>query len=178
MRTRTIPMRPHFRASTKQILSPQARRLTSAPLAAQISGAGEDGQALVEFVLVLPILLLILFGITQFGLALNGANNETQVANEVARYATVNQDPSPTKTLAAWGKSQIDSHALSGQEVCISFPNGTSNIGDPVEVTVKGKIWWLPIKLQGVTNVAVEGKADMRLETQPTSAAIYGKECA
>ena len=67
---------------------------------------------------------------------MNGANNETQVANEVARYATVDQNPS-TKTLAQWGKSQLDSH-LTGQTVCIRFPTKTSNIGDPVEVTIKG----------------------------------------
>jgi TadE-like protein len=145
---------------------------------ARIDCTAQNGQAMVELALVLPILLLVLFGITQFGLALNSANNETQVANEVARYATVNQDPSTTKKLAAWGKSQIDSHALSGQEVCIKFPNGSSSIGEPVEVIVKGKISWLPIDLKGVTNVSVEGKADMRIETPPTSSAIYETECA
>jgi Flp pilus assembly protein TadG len=139
----------------------------------------EDGQAVVELALVLPLLLLILFGIAQFGLALNAASDETHLANEVARYAVVNEDPSK-EALAAWGKSQADSSALSGQTVCITFPTngvtGTSKqIGDPVEVVVKGTMSWLPIIKLKAASTVVEGKARMRLETAPTS---YGKECA
>ena len=40
---------------------------------------------------VFALFASVVFGITQFGLALNGANNQTQVANEVARFnVTVN----------------------------------------------------------------------------------------
>jgi Flp pilus assembly protein TadG len=128
----------------------------------------ERGQALVEFALVLPILLLVIFGIIQFGLAFNSANDETHLANEVARYATVNENPS-SETLQKWGKSQADSKALSGQTVCISFPNGTSNVGDPVEVKVSGTIKWLPILKLAAASTTIEGKADMRLEAPPST---------
>jgi Flp pilus assembly protein TadG len=64
----------------------------------------DRGQALVEVALVLPILLLILFGITQFALALNSANDQTHIANEIARYATVNENPGGAESLQAWGK--------------------------------------------------------------------------
>jgi Flp pilus assembly protein TadG len=143
--------------------------------------AAEDGQALVELALVLPVLLMLVFGIAQFGLALNSANDETHLANEVARYATVNENPGGTeKTLTAWGKSQADSKALSGQTVCIKFPvdaaTGTSRqIGDPVEVIVKGTISWLPVLKLGTPSSTIEGKAVMRLEAPPTT---YREECA
>jgi Flp pilus assembly protein TadG len=136
--------------------------------------AAERGQALVEFVLVLPLLLLVVFGIVQFGLALNSANDETHLANEVARYATVNENPS-SETLQKWAKGQVDSSALSGQTVCISFPKGTSNVGDPVQVTVKGTITWLPVLKLKVASTVVEGKADMRLEAAPSK---YSAGCA
>jgi Flp pilus assembly protein TadG len=136
--------------------------------------ADERGQAMVEFALLLPILLLLVFGIVQFGLALNSANDETHLANEVARYAIVNEDPS-AETLQKWAKSQADSKALSGQTVCISFPKGTSNVGDPVEVKVSGTIKWLPILKLEVASTVVEGKADMRLEAPPTA---YKAGCA
>jgi Flp pilus assembly protein TadG len=139
--------------------------------------AAEEGQALVEFALVLPVLLLVLFGITEFGLALNTANDETHLANEVARYATVNQNPANGgQSLAAWAKSQADSNFLaSGGSVCISFPNDTSNIGDPVKVSVSAKVNWMPILKLGVTSTTVSGSAVMRLEATPS---IYSAGCA
>jgi Flp pilus assembly protein TadG len=136
--------------------------------------AGESGQALVEFALVLPILLLLVVGVAKFGLALNSANDETHLANEVARYASVNEDPS-SEALQKWAKSQADSKALTGQQICISFPKGTSNVGDPVEVKVTGTMKWLPILKLKVASSIVEGKADMRLEAPPTN---YTAGCA
>jgi Flp pilus assembly protein TadG len=72
--------------------------------AARNLAAEEQGGALLEFALVLPILLAVVFGIAQFGLAFNSANDETHIANEVARYAVVNEDPSAKGSLAEWGK--------------------------------------------------------------------------
>jgi TadE-like protein len=173
-------MRQGLRNSTTAVPH-AARRGSRAPVRARIDRAAEDGQALVEFALLLPVLLLVLFGITQFGLALNSASDETHVANEVARYAAVNEEPPVTERLAAWGKGQIDSHALSNEHVCISFPvnpvtKTSGQIGDPVAVTVSGTFYWLPVPtLKGVANKVVEAQATMRIEVAPT---IYGKECA
>ena len=129
--------------------------------------AGERGAALVELALIMPVALTILFGIAQFGLALNSASDETHVANEVARYATVNQNPASSGSLQEWGKTQIDSKALQGEKVCIAFPNG-KELGNAVEVTVKGTINWIPILKLKVSTTSVEGKAVMRLEAKST----------
>src|SRR5437868_458087 len=56
----------------------------------------EEGQALVEFALVLPVLLVILFGTLDFGKAYNYWIDETHLASEGARYAAVNQTPDPS----------------------------------------------------------------------------------
>jgi Flp pilus assembly protein TadG len=45
------------------------------------------GQALVEFALVIPIFLLIIFAIIQFGLLLGAQNSLTNAVRETARYA-------------------------------------------------------------------------------------------
>lgn len=137
---------------------------------------------MVELAVVLPLLLLLVFGIVRFGLALNSANDETHLANEVARYAAVNENPGCAKEpctggLAAWGKSQADSSALKGQSLCIRFlkdssTGTTKEIGDPVEVILKGKIQWLPVFKTGPE---ITRKAVMRLEAAPTH---YGEECA
>jgi Flp pilus assembly protein TadG len=47
------------------------------------------GQSLIEFALVLPILLLVLFGITEFGRAIMTVNMLHTAAREGARYAAV-----------------------------------------------------------------------------------------
>ena len=49
----------------------------------------EDGQAFVEFAIVLPILVLLVFGITQFGLAFHNYLAITDAARVGARAAAV-----------------------------------------------------------------------------------------
>jgi Flp pilus assembly protein TadG len=142
-------------------------------------GGAEDGQALVELALVLPLLLVLVFGIVQLSLAANSANDETHLANEVARYAIVNENPS-SKALARWGSEQLDSSVLKKQTVCIRFLENqvtktSRQVGDPVEVLVKGTMNWLAILKLKVTSTVVEGKAVMRLEAPPSN---YGEECA
>jgi Flp pilus assembly protein TadG len=53
---------------------------------------GEEGQALVEFALVVPILLLILFGIVQFGIAFRDSIALTDAVRTGARKATVSRN--------------------------------------------------------------------------------------
>jgi Flp pilus assembly pilin Flp len=55
----------------------------------------EDGAAAVEFALLLPLLVLLLFGFIQFGLAFNARIQATNAAREAARLAAVG--------IADWG---------------------------------------------------------------------------
>ena len=54
--------------------------------------ADEDGAAAVEFALLLPLLVLLLFGLIQFGLAFNTKIQATNAAREGARMAVVGID--------------------------------------------------------------------------------------
>ena len=53
----------------------------------------ESGVAITEFALVLPLLLLLLLGMIDFGKAINYWIDETHLANEGARWAAVNKNP-------------------------------------------------------------------------------------
>src|SRR4051794_17376585 len=53
------------------------------------------GQALVEFAIVFPILMLILGGIIQFGLIFWGQNTLTQVVRDTGRWAASQQSCDP-----------------------------------------------------------------------------------
>jgi Flp pilus assembly protein TadG len=145
----------------------------------------EEGVALVEFALVLPILALLLFAMIDFGKAFNYWIDETHLANEGARWAVVDRNPgggslqqylvdqATTAELRNGGTASVANPA----EVCISFPSGTSNVGDPVLVTVSATYNWLPIigNRIGVTQTTISGSSHMRLEAGPTN---YSAGCS
>jgi Flp pilus assembly protein TadG len=64
-------------------------------------GARDRGAAAVEFALVLPLLLLIVFGIIDFGRALNAQITLTQAAREGARLAALGQPGVVSRTQSA-----------------------------------------------------------------------------
>jgi Flp pilus assembly protein TadG len=61
----------------------------------------DRGAAAVEFALLLPLLLLIVFGIIDFGRALNAQLTLTQAAQDGARVAALNQPDVAGQTQAA-----------------------------------------------------------------------------
>ena len=128
--------------------------------------ADARGQALAEFVLVLPILLVVVFGILEFGLALNSENDETHLANEVARYAIVNQNPGGGEELQQWAKKQGDNNFLTSTgKICVSFPEG-AEAGKPVKVEATSIVKWLPVLHLKAATTTLKGTAYMRLETE------------
>jgi len=131
----------------------------------------------VEFALLLPLIVLFLFGVSEWGIALNAANDQTHISSEVARYAAVNEDPGGTETLQSWGRRQLDQKGTSNDEVCISFPEG-SEIGKPVKVEFRSKKGLVPVikslKLKTLT-IPIVGTAEMRIEVTPSN---YAAGCA
>ena len=55
------------------------------------AGEGQRGQALTEFALIVPLLVVLLFGIIQFGFLMGGQVGLTNAAREAARYAATYQ---------------------------------------------------------------------------------------
>jgi Flp pilus assembly protein TadG len=146
----------------------------------------EDGQALVEFALVLPALVLILFGMIQFGKAFNYWNDATHLTAEAARFAAVNRKPDPSSavSLQAQIRAQIDTNELrsggtdsvsSPATVCVEFPNGTSNVGDPVRVKMTFSYTWMPLLNLVPGTKDITSTTVMRLEARPTT---YSAGCA
>lgn len=150
----------------------------------------QRGFALVEFALVLPLLLLLLLGMVEFGRAINYWIDETHLANEAARFASVNRNPGTAPaTLQEYIRSQATTEELrdgddadpsgvptSGRaQVCIQFPSagasGTPDVGDPVEATVTATFNWLPFLANALGDMSTQitGRATMRLEAKPTN---------
>jgi Flp pilus assembly protein TadG len=142
----------------------------------------EAGAALVEFALVLPILLVLLFGLIDFGKAFNYWIDETHLANEGARWAVVDKNPG-SGTLQEYIRDQANTQELrtggtssvsDPLQVCIDFPNG-GQVGEPVEVTITTSYSWLSFLGLSSTETTITGRSTMRLEAPPTN---YSAGCS
>jgi Flp pilus assembly protein TadG len=85
------------------------------------AGAADRGAAAVEFALLLPVLLLIVFGIIDFGRALNAQITLTQAAREGARLAAEGQ---PWATVVV-PRTQAAATTLSG----VTVTGNTCSVG-------------------------------------------------
>lgn len=160
----------------------------------------EDGQAVAELALAIPVLLLVLLAIFDFGRAVNYWNDENHVAGIAARYAAVGSTGGTCSgtdystaghTLSAYVACEagLDSVDLqngngtgngvrgSGVNVCVSAPGATvgstSSVGMPVTVLVKLQYNFVPFlgNWTSTFNTWVAGQATMRLE-QPLAANV------
>ena len=84
----------------------------------------ERGQAVVEFAVILPVLLLILFAILQFGVVFNNYIQVTAAAREGARKAAVSRTlgTSAAET-AATTAAKNAAPGLTAGSVNVTFPN-------------------------------------------------------
>jgi hypothetical protein len=155
----------------------------------------QRGTALAELAIVMPVLLILLLGMLDFGKAFNSWIDETHLANEGARLAAVNylvpgcpappsapgtcmqqyiQGLADTKELKSGRTGSSSAPAQTGAKVCISFPDvGHANplVGDPVQVTVSIDYKWLNYLTSrlSILSTPITGKATMRLEGVPTT---------
>ena len=96
----------------------------------------EDGQAITEFALILPVLVALLLGIIQFGIVFNNYLTITDAARAGARKAAVSRfigdNGASAKTTAQNSAQQLDQTAL---KVTVSSTNWNVP-GSDVNVTV------------------------------------------
>jgi Flp pilus assembly protein TadG len=113
-------------------------------------GRDQRGTAVVEFALVAPILFLLVFGILDFGRALNYYNQLTQLAGQGARAAVVDSNPDGTGPASGTSiQSQlVNTYATggirNGVSVCITNASAPA-IGQPVTVQTTYKFTFLPL---------------------------------
>jgi TadE-like protein len=146
----------------------------------------DGGQALVELAFVLPLVMLILFGIIDFGLALNNYNADTNLANLAARSASV---MGTTSTISCNGTSETNLKAFVVCEaaatgaptptyVCFADTatglSATLTVGDPLKVEVQSTFGWLKLLTGGNSyvkginlNSTISASATNRIEAAP-----------
>ncbi len=93
------------------------------------SAARDRGASMVEAAIVLPILLLLIFGIVEFGRAFNAKNTLNQASREGVRRYALTQDFDQGATAARNAATSLDSSSL-------SISGTACNEGDPTSLTV------------------------------------------
>jgi len=140
---------------------------------------GERGQATVEFAIVIPLLLLLVVGLFEFGKTFNYWISLNHLANEGARWAAVDRvpgNPSPTAAdITTYIKSQVLTQDLRnkvGITLCFTGDGTNPQVGDAVTVTLAAAN---PIDVfSGAIPITIRGSATMRVEEAPASNAGWG----
>jgi Flp pilus assembly protein TadG len=89
-----------------------------------------SGAAAVEFALVLPLFLVLMFGVVEFGLIMYAKGIITQASREGARFgAAYNLTPKTKGEIEAYVKTYLQNAGFPGATV-------TATLGDPLSVKV------------------------------------------
>lgn len=114
----------------------------------------QKGASAVEFALLLPVLILLIVGIFQFGLAYNNYLDITHAAREGARMASVNKyDEAAIRAKA---------YPVVPDSVSVSYPAGNSHGNDVIVTIVYNRT--IEIPFWGKVTVPLRSSAGMRIE--------------
>jgi Flp pilus assembly protein TadG len=148
----------------------------------------EQGQATVEFALVIPLLLLLVVGLFEFGKTFNYWISLDHLANEGARWAAVDKVPTMTtppsgNDIKNYVRSQILTDELknkvgpNGITLCFDGASATQpKVGDAVTVSLTAPNPISAPFLDSALNITIRGKATMRLEQAPAAGQLAGWE--
>jgi Flp pilus assembly protein TadG len=87
------------------------------------------GQALVEFALLLPLVMLILIGIVEFGRAWQAKQTLTDVAREGARLSVVGNKTITQNDVDSTLRVMIGAAGFDGKSLTITWPEGCRWVG-------------------------------------------------
>ena len=137
----------------------------------------DDGVAMTEFALILPIFMVIVAGLLGFGRVFFYWIQANHVANETARWAAVDHNPwrplcptgTPTgangcQTLQQHGANSASREFNDGAQqttVCIAL-QGTRQAGEPLKVTVAKPFTFVPIL--NIGTITIRASSTMRIE--------------
>jgi Flp pilus assembly protein TadG len=122
----------------------------------------QKGQALVEFALILPILMLVVMAILQFGMMLNSYLTIENASREGARSGIIGSSDDEIEQLIISTAPNLDPSKLT---VSITPKEGFRKSGDTLTVNVSYNYELVvPIISSIVENVVLNGQTSMRVE--------------
>ena len=123
----------------------------------------EDGVAMTEFALIVPVFLLIVAGLLAFGRVFFYWIEANHMASETARWAVVDRNPyGPSQTLQQHAAQNSTTEFSSDVKVCIDNPSGIVDLGEPLRVRIQKPFNFVPIL--GMGQITIRGSSTMRIE--------------
>jgi Flp pilus assembly protein TadG len=166
--------------SEVQVVSAQGTFFGKFRVLKRLGIGGQSGQSAVEFAVILPLVIVVILALADFGRALFMYLEAEHAASDAARVAAVDTTPPAGTSLQNYLKQQLTfgelgsgsgsaAGAQGAAKLCITLPEGTDR-GDPVNVKVTSSFNWVP---GGVIpgSVTIGGSATMRLEQIPSYSA-------
>ncbi|MGH7517789.1 MAG: TadE/TadG family type IV pilus assembly protein [Gemmatimonadales bacterium] len=107
----------------------------------------ERGQATVEFALILPVLLLLVLGIIEFGKAWNLAQVATDAVREGARRCVI-ADPTITQAMVEIDiKNRMAQAGVPTTVTTVQFEGDCESSDQPVRITARVPYSWMFFRL-------------------------------
>lgn len=94
----------------------------------------ERGAAAVEFALLVPVLIMIILGIMEFGRAYNIQATLTNAARESARVMSINNSQTAARAAAQSATAQLKPALADGD---VAFSAATCTVGAQMTVTIR-----------------------------------------
>lgn len=115
----------------------------------------ERGAVLVEAALIMPLIILLIFGLVEFSRAYNTKVTVTHAAREGVRELALHNDSAAAEAVAINAATTLDPASM-------TFTSGTCDVnGDPVEFTISYPFHY-SIPLFGDNTITLESTAVMR----------------
>lgn len=142
-------------------LVPRGRREASGDTAS----SGERGQALIETALVLPVLLLLAFGVVAVGRVTSAQMGVSAVAREAARSAALARDPTDAWNQAqSRGQAVASGYRLTNGSLQLAVNLGTFDRGDEVSASARYVVTLDDLPLLGWVEVPVTSTHAERID--------------
>ena len=118
--------------------------------------SGESGTALIEFAIVLPLLITILFGTIEFGLLMFNKQVLTNASREGARYGIVSQTDRYTNTdigsvVNNYCASHLVTFGATNTPITTSNADTAASFGDNLSVSVTYNYDFLVMPINPIT---------------------------
>ncbi|MDH3426072.1 MAG: pilus assembly protein [Acidimicrobiia bacterium] len=117
-------------------------------------GGNDRGAAAVEFALILPILVMLVFGTVEFGRAYNANVTLTHAAREGVRILAITQDAAQASTAAVAAATSLD-------PAQIAVSTTACDPGQPTQVSLTYPFTY-DIPLLGTNTIMLNGTGVMR----------------
>ena len=115
----------------------------------------EKGATAIEFALILPVFIIIIFAVFQFGIVFNNWIALTYAAREGARLAAVDEYDE------AVVRQRVPSAKI--ESITVDWPSDPE-IGDPVTVNVTGNVLNFTVPFLSSKAVSLTSSATLRIE--------------